>query len=219
MKSATANRAWRRKGYERRSAQQGTVLLVVIMLVVMFTGLGLLAMRHTHGEMRSAGAYADAQQAAALAESGLSILTTDIKLGFRAAEAGDDCDKDSYKVALDKWFADSGNTGPARLPLSIELDRTCVSTAEKQIPDSRLSGTEPLGIAPALGGGYSDITLEILEEPLRAAACPGFTNNTDLIKNYRFEVRSRASFGPQHAGRIPKGRATARASFVLCAAE
>ncbi len=218
MKVFTAKRT-RGRSPGQRSAQEGTVLLVVIMLVVMFTGLGLLAMRHTHGEMRSAGAYADAQQAAVLAESGLSILTTDIKLGFRAPDAGEGCDKKSYKAALDEWFASPDNTGAARLPLSVQLDEQCESTSARQIPDPRLNGTQPLGTAPALGAGYSDVALEIVAEPLRAAACPGFTNNTDIIKNYRFEVRSRASFGPAQEGRIPKGRATARASFVLCAAE
>jgi len=56
------------------------VILVVLMLVLMFTGLGIMSMRHTRLELRSTGAYLDATQAAAMAEGALAIVATDIRL-------------------------------------------------------------------------------------------------------------------------------------------
>lgn len=65
----------------RRDAggQEGAVLLIVLLLILMFTGLGLLAMRHTRQELRSAGAYKDNSQATALAEGALAMMATDLK--------------------------------------------------------------------------------------------------------------------------------------------
>jgi hypothetical protein len=62
-----------------RGGQEGTVLLVVLLLIIMFTGLGLLTMRHTRQELRSSGAYKDNTHAVNLAEAALAMMATDLK--------------------------------------------------------------------------------------------------------------------------------------------
>ena len=82
-----------KNGFEKRNndgmkSQEGAILFIVMLLIIMFTGLGLLAMRHTRQELRSTGAYFDNMQAASLAESALAMAATDIKLSsdfYRAA--------------------------------------------------------------------------------------------------------------------------------------
>ena len=72
----------------RAEGQEGAILFIVMLLIIMFTGLGLLAMRHTRQELRSTGAYFDNMQAASLAESALAMAATDNKLSsdiYRAA--------------------------------------------------------------------------------------------------------------------------------------
>ncbi len=68
-----------KRSRKRGEGQDGSVLFVVLLLIIMFTGLGLLAMRHTRQELRSSGAYKDNSQATALAEGALAMLATDLK--------------------------------------------------------------------------------------------------------------------------------------------
>jgi Tfp pilus assembly protein PilX len=70
------------KRNRKRGKEGGLVLLMVLLLVIMFTGLGLMAMRHTQGEIRSSGAYMDSLQASALAEGALAMAVTDIKENY-----------------------------------------------------------------------------------------------------------------------------------------
>ena len=53
----------------RRQGQEGAVLLVVMLLIIMFIGLGVLAMNHTRSEMRATMSYLDATQAENCAEA------------------------------------------------------------------------------------------------------------------------------------------------------
>ena len=77
-----------KRNYDNLLGQEGAILFVVMLLIIMFTGLGLLAMRHTRQELRSTGAYFDNMQAASLAESALAMAATDgVASARRAASA------------------------------------------------------------------------------------------------------------------------------------
>ena len=113
--------------------QEGAILFVVMLLIIMFTGLGLLAMRHTRQELRSTGAYFDNMQAASLAESALAMAATDIKLSsdfYRAAFS-------SAEYSL--LTADAGLEPDYEIPLNPE-------------PGKREDGTHPILFDEVLGG-------------------------------------------------------------------
>ena len=70
-----------------RKSEAGVIMLLVVLLVVMFTGLGLLAMRHTRGELRSGGAFRDSVQAESAAEAGILMVATDIRANWASVSA------------------------------------------------------------------------------------------------------------------------------------
>ncbi len=59
--------------------QRGFVLIMVLLLVILISGLGLLAVRHSRQEARSTGAYVDSTQAVALVESAMAVAITDLR--------------------------------------------------------------------------------------------------------------------------------------------
>lgn len=59
--------------------QRGFVLIIVLLLIIMISGLGMLAVRHSRQEARSTGAYVDSTQAVALVESGMAVAITDLR--------------------------------------------------------------------------------------------------------------------------------------------
>ncbi len=62
---------------------------MVLLLVILFTGLGLMAMRHTTADLRASGAHLDKTQAGMIGEAGLTMLATDMRLYWDKACAGD----------------------------------------------------------------------------------------------------------------------------------
>ncbi len=78
-------------------------MLMVVLLVIMFTGLGMLAIRHTRGELRSAGAFMDSAQAAAAAETAVLMVATDMRKNWR--RQNDRC-PDNYYTAFQKAIGD-----------------------------------------------------------------------------------------------------------------
>lgn len=78
-------------------------MLMVVLLVIMFTGLGMLAIRHTRGELRSAGAFMDSAQAAAAAETAVLMVATDMRRNWR--RQNDRC-PDSYYTAFQRAIDD-----------------------------------------------------------------------------------------------------------------
>ncbi len=119
------------------SGQEGAILFVVMLLIIMFTGLGLLAMRHTRQELRSTGAYFDNMQAASLAESALAMAATDIKLS-----------SDFYRAAFSS--ADY-NLIPAATGLDVEYGIPINEEAGK-----RDDGIHPILFPTVLGGYCAD---------------------------------------------------------------
>ncbi|MBN2342675.1 MAG: hypothetical protein JXX29_16650 [Deltaproteobacteria bacterium] len=67
------------KKIQKRRGERGFVLIIVLLLIIMISGLGLLAVRHTQQEARATGAYADSTQAVALVESGMAVAITDLR--------------------------------------------------------------------------------------------------------------------------------------------
>jgi Tfp pilus assembly protein PilX len=103
-----------------RATEAGYVLIIVLLLIIMFTGLGVLAMRHTRQELRSAGAYLDATQAADLVRGALALVATDLRtssdyyeykfLETEGSDGGVD-DVETYNIPLnDGMFKNSACT-------------------------------------------------------------------------------------------------------------
>lgn len=111
----------------RMPGQDGAILFIVMLLIIMFTGLGLLAMRHTRQELRSTGAYFDNMQAASLAESALAMAATDIKLSsdfYRAAFSSAEYDVITADAGLTEDFMEVEHA----IPLNPESGRRVVNT-------------------------------------------------------------------------------------------
>lgn len=203
------------------ASQDGNVLLLVMLLILMFSGLGLLVMRHTHGEMRSALAYYDAAGAAAVAEGAVAMIATDLLLNYDAPVSSGA----NYMDA----FAANRDAGVAELPLgfSSHFDSGGVYTAGA-LPDPHLNGrfTTPVtpladtSVTPALAGGTAEVQLVHL--PRYPAPPPaGYSSDDASVSNtvfYYFEVRADARYGPQVASTIssiPEGHARARTRMMI----
>ncbi|MBN2529826.1 MAG: pilus assembly PilX N-terminal domain-containing protein [Deltaproteobacteria bacterium] len=61
------------------SSQRGFVLIMVLLLIIMISGIGLLAIRHSRQEALSTGAYVDSTRAVALVESAMAVAITDLR--------------------------------------------------------------------------------------------------------------------------------------------
>ena len=176
-----------------RSGERGTVLLVVILLVLMFTGLGLLAMRHTRQELRSTGAYMDSAQAGKLAEGAVAIVATDLRLSsdyyqfmftssnFEQIEAAGDAgvQGEQYEIPLSDLLAepDAGTSDDGKI--------------------SYLSGT--LATNPDEAALYGVVGNSVVTQggPVMAPCPPGFSWFDEQNYGwYYFTVNSTATFGP-----------------------
>ena len=62
-----------------KKQQAGFVLIIVMILIMLVSGLGLLAVRHARQEAHSTGAYVDSTQAIALAQSAMAVAITDLR--------------------------------------------------------------------------------------------------------------------------------------------
>lgn len=218
-----------RHNVNRPRQQSGLVLLTVLLLVIMFTGLGLLAMRHTTGELRSTGAYLDSTQAAAVAEAAISMVATDVRLNWDhpPGVAGGGCDTYlNYRAQLNQNLGNSGSDAGVgtdneniRLNFSPTFDVNCASAAGK-LPDSRMSNGAPLAQTAALGNAFADVTV-FHRQPILAPATAraGYTHSSDdnlTFDWYFFEVTSKAEYGAlQSVSTRAKGEAIARSRMVI----
>ncbi|MCU0663816.1 MAG: PilX N-terminal domain-containing pilus assembly protein [Myxococcota bacterium] len=203
------------------TSQDGNVLVMVMLLVLLFSGLGVLVMRHMQGEMRSSLAYYDATQAGAAAEGAVAMVATDLMLNYDApAVAGQ-----NYMDA----FAANRETGLVELPLEFSsfFDTDDTYTAG-ELPDANLNGrfTDPAtpvadtSVAPAMASGTAQV--QVVHMPrYPAPPPPGYSNDDASTSNtvfYYFEVRADARYGPQLGRTAPsvvEGYARARTRMMI----
>jgi hypothetical protein len=203
------------EGGKNRAGQRGAVILVVMLLVIMFTGLGLLAMRHTRLELRSTGAYLDASQAAALADGALAIVATDLRLSsdyyqfmFTNSEHDGmsvDGGMEEYEIPISEELQlTSGDAGPATDGIIPQLSGTLASNAEL----GAIYGTEA-------------VTRVKHTIPALAPCPPGYScNDEQNYAWYYFLVNATAEFGPRVASDpehplYESGRARARGRVMV----
>ena len=110
---------------DRRREQAGYVMIIVLLLIIMFTGFGILAMRHTQAELRSSGAYLDATQAGDLVEGALALVATDLRVSSDYYEY-------QFLSTEAESMADGGvDDGNYEIPLNTDLygaESTCTAT-------------------------------------------------------------------------------------------
>ncbi len=201
--------------WKKREGQRGTVILVVMLLVIMFTGLGILAMRHTRLELRSTGAYMDATQAAVLADGALAIVTTDLRLSsdyYQFMFANSEHDGMSLDGGLEEYDIPlseelqltAGDAGPPTDGVIPQLSGTLASNAETGALYGVEADTHVKHTAPALG-----------------PCPPGYScNDEQNYAWYYFLMNASADYGPRVAGDpehplYESGRARARGRVMV----
>ncbi len=192
-------RVYREIAHASRNRQEGGILLIVLFFIIMFTGLGLLAMRHTRAELRSAGHYLDNSQCGELARAGTAMAATDLRLYF-----DERCDDDRshlndlsnliytpppYKLRFSPAF--QGDIWPAN---------DCPVSAGS-VPDPEDVGAfqadAGLALSPIISAEpRAKLTMEH-STPLRAVPPPGFSVNCEdwTYCWYDFRFVSRAEYG------------------------
>lgn len=193
----------------KRKRQRGAVLLMVLLLVVMFTGIGLLAIRHIRGEMRSAGAYRDSLQAAAIAEAAISLVATDMRLywDYTCAASGD-----NYST---QFHALSGSNTGLRLKFSpaFRANADCPDDPGL-IPDVELSGGSGLAKTSFFSDSVAGVTIT-QDYPVEAPPPPGFSDDENS-KFYYFNVESTATYGHKDTpSGMERGEAVARSRMLI----
>lgn len=127
-----------------REGEQGFILIVVITLILMISGLALMAIRHARQEARSTGTYVDSTQAIALAESAMAVAITDLRRS-----------PDYYQIA----FTDPDN----------QIMGTNVWDARYSIPLDSITFADEGGVAGTLcnAGSVPDVDscIQILSSP------------------------------------------------------
>lgn len=206
-------------GGTARVGQRGTVILVVMLLVIMFTGLGLLAMRHTRLELRSTGAYLDATQAAALADGALATVATDLRISsdyyqymfMNTDYAGIPADgqPEEYQIPLSEELNPAGE----------EIDTDTAPQDNGAIP--QLTGT--LAVDETTGALYGAEALTRVKHgaPALGPCPPGYSCNEEQnYAWYYFVVNATAEYGPRVAADpahplYEQGRAEARGRVMV----
>ena len=184
----------------RRRGEEGVILFMVIMLVVMFSGLGLLAMRHTQGELRSANAYMDSTQASAAAESAVMMVATDMRRNWTYPNLSDKCLNyySRFQQASYNSVISNIQTGFS------DVFDTAVSGCNFMgtVPFAGLNGTAALAdTGGPLAAGYAAVKLT-QDWPQMAPPPPGFSSD-DEARNYAwyyFTVTSQAAYGYDFSG-------------------
>ncbi len=195
--------------------QQGAVLLIVLLLVVLFSGLGVMAMRHTQAELRSAGAYLDGTQAALVAEAGIAMTGTDIKLNWNETRdwPGGTEDWPPYK----RQFELSAGTTDNELQLTFSPMFGGVVNTAGTLPDDEFRGTRALAATSLLATARATTQL-VHEQPIIAPTEAGFSNSQDdniTYSWYYFTARNVATYGSPLANVNDIGRAEAQSRMVI----
>ncbi len=203
----------------RAKEQSGIVLLTVLLLVVMFTGVGLMAMRHTQGELRSAGAYLDSTQAALAAEAGLAMVTTDMRLNFE--DESEDCVSYAAQFNTATWDDTAFRSGGEKTFFSPAFNPDCSTYPAGTVPLPELAGTSPLAQTPVLANATANVVI-VQERPVLAGPPPGFSGDgqNQSYDWYYFSVHSTASYGvpSTSGGTLPlyvRGNAEAEARVMI----
>ena len=169
---------------------------MVLLLVVLFTGLGLMAMRHTCSELRSAGAHLDKVQAGLLAEAAISMVATDMRLYWDVGCGGMESYQEQYPAQFGIIDITSSETERRKLKFSSVFDGgdTNCPTPAGQVP-GLLPGTPIAHTASLTGSAFANVEL-FHRKPICAPAPAGYSdpgNNT--VGNYWLTVESVASYG------------------------
>lgn len=178
------------------------MLLLILLLVIMFTGLGLIAMRHTQAELYAAGAYLDNVQARSLAETAIAMLVTDLKDNHARR-----CDDNKSYISL--FYENTGGQEAVIDPRFSPVFQTndpegseCKNEAGV-IPDPQLRGDDPddgeslYKTVSALSYSVANVNVFIDGRPVEASPPAGFSNDrqNDTMGWYFFNLRSTARFG------------------------
>ena len=199
-----------------RRGEEGVVLLMVVLLVVMFSGLGLLALRHTQGEMRSSGAYLDGTQAAAAAESAIIMAATDMRKNWRYPNSANTCV--NYYTRFHQALVGSTQTG-IQTGFSDIFNSADNCEHLGTLPVDSLNGTSPTALTGGpLVHGYSSVQLT-QDAPRIAPPPPGFSSD-DQARTYDwyyFTVTGRAQYGygPDTTVSAVRGAAVVRAHMKI----
>ncbi len=186
------------------------MLLMVLLLVILFSGLGLMAMQHTCTELRTAGAYLDNNQAAAVAEAAIAMVATDMRLYWDYRCNG--------TTAYYSQFADAtlNQLPPYTLQFSPAFDNSTgdnsCPTSAGQVPDGELAGTTDFGSHTT--GSRASVTLT--HGAPTCAPCPSGFSGGDTYAWYWFTATSQATYGPaQTAAQVIRGTATVDARMMI----
>jgi Tfp pilus assembly protein PilX len=177
--------------------EEGMVLLMVLLLVVMFSGLGLLALRHTQAELRSSGAYMDSTQAAEAAEAAVMMVATDMRRNWRYPNASNKCLNYYTKF---QQAVENNTQEDIQIGFSDVFNTSDDCSHIGGLPVSALNSSAPL----ALTGGSSGPSAHSLARvslrqsaPRQAPPPPGFSSDDEARTYgwYYFTVTSRAQYG------------------------
>jgi Tfp pilus assembly protein PilX len=177
----------------RQKGEEGVVLFMVILLVALFSGLGILAMRHTQGELRSANVYMDSSQAAAVAEAAIMMVATDMRRNWRYPNATACV---NYYTRFQQAIQ-SNQTNDIQIGFSdvFNNDANCANIGT--VPVAGLQGAAPLAeTGGPLSNSYAAVTLT-QAAPMIAPPPPGFSSDDEnrTYNWYYFTVTSRAAYG------------------------
>ncbi|MCP4599357.1 MAG: hypothetical protein GY847_02280 [Proteobacteria bacterium] len=232
MKTRPNRDCYCRRRHER---QEGAVLLTVMLLVIMFTGLGLLAMRHTRGELRSAGAYLDSIQAAYLAEAAIAMAATDIRLYWDSGKCNVDDGARTYFSQLglatdEPLLLGFSPVFQGRLNNRDSLtdeDNNCL-TPPGQLPDDFLSGIDiddlpvSLALTPRLSYPCASNVSITYELPVSGENDYGYSETRDSNQtyiDYYITIISEVEYGARGAidinSNYVRGKARARARMKI----
>jgi hypothetical protein len=194
-------------------------LLMVVLLILMFSGLGLLAMRHLQGELRSSGAYMDSTQAAAAAESAVMMVATDMRRNWRYPNDANKCL--NYYSSFQKAMV-TGQVNDIQIGFSDVFNQDADCSHIGHVPLSTLNGKAPLAVTGGpFSSGYADVELSQVA-PEIAPPPPGFSNDDEARTYawYYFTVTGRAIYGngeglTNPASPIVRGSAVVRAHMKI----
>lgn len=177
----------------QRTAQRGFVLIIVLLLIIMISGLGLLAVRHSRQEARSTGAYVDSTHAIALVESGMAMAITDLR-------ASPDWYRQEFTVpenmipgAIDMWELEYD------IDFSADLFGVGPAVCKDSTPPAGCKGDlskDDTASALAIGDFASYQTLITYDSPLVGPCPPGYSCFDDQNYGwYVFGINVVARFG------------------------
>lgn len=205
---------------KKSKQQSGIVMLTVLLLIIMFTGLGILAVRQTTNELRSVRLYGESEQAKACAEGTLTLLISDIDPNTWA-NTNRTCTgtaRETYQFQFD------GANFPADglITASLNLNPNCLDYLPGEPPNPYLSGRQNLTVT-----GYdpsNSLTAVcdgqiVFRPPYRVTPPSGNQTNVEneTMEWKQFEAQSTASYGlpPGILENYPRGQATANAQMII----